>query len=137
MNSSNSNMQTFYGTLRVVFIQVSYNYVPQSKIWKSNYMCFEPTRTILKMSWDISIPSFIFWQHFYLVWLSVSFVYTNKLIWFRGLVGYGICLTRRTSPVRSWAKSFNFFCLFAAFSYNSEFQDYTFFYHCFNLVSHY
>lgn len=25
--------------------------------------------------------------------------------WFRGLVGYGICLTRRTSPVRSWAKS--------------------------------
>ena len=27
---------------------------------------------------------------------------------FRGLVGYGICLTRRTSPVRSWAKSFNF-----------------------------
>ena len=26
--------------------------------------------------------------------------------WFRGLVGYGICLTRRTSPVRSWAKSF-------------------------------
>ena len=112
MNSSNSNMQTFYGTLRVVFIQVSYNYVPQSKIWKSNYMCFEPTRTILKMSWDISIPSFIFWQHFYLVWLSVSFVYTNKLIWFRGLVGYGICLTRRTSPVRSWAKSFNYFFIF-------------------------
>ncbi|CUM51355.1 unnamed protein product [Debaryomyces tyrocola] len=28
--------------------------------------------------------------------------------WFRGLVGYGICLTRRTSPVRSWAKSFFF-----------------------------
>ena len=29
-----------------------------------------------------------------------------KSRWFRGLVGHGICLTRRTSPVRSWAKSF-------------------------------
>ena len=28
--------------------------------------------------------------------------------WFRGLVGHGICLTRRTSPVRSWAKSLTF-----------------------------
>jgi len=38
----------------------------------------------------------------------------NSSKWFRGLVGYGICLTRRTSPVRSWAKSLFFlrgFCL--------------------------
>ena len=40
--------------------------------------------------------------------LCVSVIF-NKLTWFRGLVGYGICLTRRTSPVRSWAKSFIFF----------------------------
>ncbi|KAG7743479.1 hypothetical protein KL932_002220 [Ogataea haglerorum] len=26
--------------------------------------------------------------------------------WLRGLVGYGICLTRRGSPVRSWARSY-------------------------------
>ena len=32
--------------------------------------------------------------------------------WFRGLVGYGICLTRITSPVRSWAESiFSFLVL--------------------------
>ena len=29
--------------------------------------------------------------------------------WFDGLVGYGICLTRRTSPVRSWVESNVFF----------------------------
>ena len=31
--------------------------------------------------------------------------------WFRGLVGYGICLTRITSPVRSWAESTFFLVL--------------------------
>ena len=34
-----------------------------------------------------------------------SVINPNARNWFRGLVGYGICLTRRTSPVRSWAKS--------------------------------
>ncbi|CUM50730.1 unnamed protein product [Debaryomyces tyrocola] len=37
---------------------------------------------------------------------------------FRGLVGYGICLTRRTSPVRSWAKSSFFFVRLKLQSYN-------------------
>ena len=32
----------------------------------------------------------------------------SSFLWFRGLVGYGICLTRITSPVRSWAESFFF-----------------------------
>ena len=30
--------------------------------------------------------------------------FTN-MKWFDGLVGHGICLTRRTSPVRSWVES--------------------------------
>ena len=34
-----------------------------------------------------------------------GFIIQSARNWFRGLVGYGICLTRRTSPVRSWAKS--------------------------------
>ena len=38
--------------------------------------------------------------------LSSVYLTTDLTRWFRGLVGYGICLTRRTSPVRSWAKSF-------------------------------
>ena len=36
---------------------------------------------------------------------TLFFFQIFKKIRFRGLVGYGICLTRRTSPVRSWAKS--------------------------------
>ena len=40
-----------------------------------------------------------------------SLCHNNHVISFRGLVGYGICLTRRTSPVRSWAKSVAFLFL--------------------------
>ena len=39
-------------------------------------------------------------------------VFKTRNYWFRGLVGYGICLTRRTSPVRSWAKSYFLFATF-------------------------
>ena len=42
----------------------------------------------------------------------------NTTKWFCGLVGYGICLTRRTSPVRSWAESF--FFIFVYLRYNSS-----------------
>ena len=50
--------------------------------------------------------------------LIIQHLSTN---WFRGLVGYGICLTRITSPVRSWAESIIFDFHFQLFFHDGEY----------------